>query len=154
MGVMLSELVRADLILSDLRSVRKLDVVRELGTWLADHHPGVGREAAVRALADRERLGSTAIGDQIAIPHAKLAGATELIACLGRSRKGVDFDAPDGLPTHFFFVLLAPEDAPSEHLKALARISRLFGDARFRSRLMAAATAREMYRVLAEEDGR
>ena len=78
---------------------------------------------------ERERLGSTAIGDGIAIPHGKLRGISRILGVFGRSPQGVDFDSLDGNPTHLFFLLVAPEDSASLHLKALARVSRLFKDA-------------------------
>ena len=148
------DLIREDLILPDVRARRSRDVIRELGSFLAERHRGVGEKEAIRALAERERLGSTAVGEGLAIPHAKLDSVRGLVACLGRSQRGIDFGSPDDEPTHFFFVLIAPEGAPGDHLKALARISRLFRNAAFRARLMAAETAREMHELIAAEDGR
>jgi PTS system nitrogen regulatory IIA component len=77
-----------------------------------------------------------------------------LVGCIGRSLPGVDFDSMDGRPTHLFFVLVAPENSTGIHLKALARISRLFKDPEFRSRIMQAKDAAEMYRILADEDAK
>ena len=85
-------------------------------------------------LAERERLGSTAIGDGIAIPHGKIPrGRPRFVGAFGRHVQGVDFDSLDGNPTHLFFVLVAPEDSTSLHLKALARVSRLLKDGTFAS---------------------
>ena len=78
----------------------------------------------------------------------------EIIACLGRAPAGVEFDAVDGNPTHLFFVLIAPESSTGAHLKALARISRVFKDAEFRRRLIAADTADRIFAVLSEEDAK
>ncbi len=105
-------------------------------------------------LNERERLGSTAIGDGIAIPHGKLKGITQILGVFGRSREGIDFDSLDGSPTHLFFLLVAPEDSASLHLKALARVSRLFKDGGFRQRLLDAADSDELYRLLKEEDSK
>ena len=107
-----------------------------------------------KILADRERLASTAIGDGVAIPHGKLPSLQRLVGCVARSPRGVDFDSMDGRPTHVFFVLLAPENSTGIHLKALARISRLFKDPEFRTRLMQAQGAPEMFRVIADEDAK
>lgn len=148
------DLIREDFIVADLRARRRADVIRELGSFLAKHHAGLSEKEVIRALAERERLGSTAVGEGLAIPHAKLDSVRDLVACFGRSRRGIDFGSPDDEPTHFFFVLIAPEGAPGDHLKALARISRLFRNAAFRARLMAAETAREMHELIAAEDGR
>ncbi|HVN64840.1 MAG TPA: PTS sugar transporter subunit IIA, partial [Candidatus Binataceae bacterium] len=105
-------------------------------------------------LAERERLGSTAIGDGIAIPHGKLRGPTTIVGAFGRHLKGVDFESLDGAPTHLFFVLIAPEDSASLHLKALARVSRLFKESAFREKLLAASSADELYRLIKSEDAR
>jgi PTS system nitrogen regulatory IIA component len=90
----------------------------------------------------------------VAIPHGKLDAVGKLVACVGRSRTGVDFDSIDGQPTHIFFVLVAPENSTGIHLKALARISRLFKDPEFRARLLAAPDAAGMFKVIAEEDAK
>jgi PTS system nitrogen regulatory IIA component len=146
------DFIHEDLILPELRSQTKLDVLGDLAAHLAERHPGLLKEELVKVLVERERLASTAIGEGVAIPHGKLDAVGKLIACVGRAREGVDFDSMDGRPTHIFFVLVAPENSTGVHLKALARISRLFKDPEFRTRLMAAETASDMYRVIAEED--
>jgi PTS system nitrogen regulatory IIA component len=105
-------------------------------------------------LSERERLGSTAIGDGIAIPHGKIRGVRQIIGTFGRAIKGVDFDSLDGHPTHLFFLLVAPEDSASLHLKALARVSRLFRDNAFREHLLAARDSAEIYGLIVEEDSR
>ena len=112
------------------------------------------RDTLLRVLVDREQLASTAIGEGVAIPHGKLPTVGEIVACLGRAPGGVDFDSMDGQPTFLFFVLVAPENSTGAHLKALARISRVFKDADFRRRLLAADDADAMYRVIAEEDAK
>ena len=103
-------------------------------------------------LLEREKLGSTGIGDGIAIPHGKLKGLDRLVISFGRSRQGIDFDAIDGKPVHIFFLLMAPESSTGQHLKALAKISRMLKDPDFRSDLMAAKSAEEIYRKIAEKD--
>jgi PTS system nitrogen regulatory IIA component len=148
------DFVRPELIVGDLRGRDKAEVIRELADHLADHVSGVNRETLARVLLERERLASTAIGEGVAIPHGKLDAVGRLVACVGRAKNGVDFDSMDGRPTHLFFVLVAPESSTGVHLKALARISRLFKDPEFRTRLLAAADAAEMYRVIADEDAR
>ena len=75
-----------------------------------------------------------------------------MIGCVGRSTPGVAFDSLDGKPTHLFFVLIAPESSAGLHLKALARISRVFKDADFRVRVLRAPTAGEIFRIIAEEE--
>ncbi len=105
-------------------------------------------------LLERERLATTAIGEGVAIPHGKLDAVGKLVAVVGRAPEGVDFDSMDGRPTHLFFVLVAPENSTGVHLKALARISRLFKDPEFRTRLMQARDAQEIFRVIADEDAK
>jgi nitrogen PTS system EIIA component len=148
------DFIREDLILPELASKAKLDVLAELAAHLAAHHDGVGTDDLVKVLVERERLASTAIGEGVAIPHGKLDAVGRLVACVGRAREGVDFDSMDGRPTHLFFVLVAPENSTGVHLKALARISRLFKDPEFRTRLMAATTSKEMFHVIADEDAK
>jgi nitrogen PTS system EIIA component len=148
------DFIREDLILPDLKSKSKLDLLAELADHLAHHTEGVSRDALLKVLVDRERLASTAIGEGVAIPHGKLDAVGKLVACVGRAREGVDFDSMDGRPTHLFFVLIAPENSTGVHLKALARISRLFKDPEFRGRLLAANTAKEMFDVIADEDAK
>jgi PTS system nitrogen regulatory IIA component len=148
------DFIREEHILPDLRSKAKLELLDELADHLARQNSGVGKEALVKVLVDRERLASTAIGEGVAIPHGKLDAVGKLIACVGRAREGVDFDSMDGRPTHLFFVLVAPENSTGVHLKALARISRLFKDPEFRQRLLAAETAQDMYEVISDEDAK
>ena len=88
----------------------------------------------------------------IAIPHGKLPGVERVLGVFARSPQGIDFASLDGEPTHLFFVLVAPENAAADHLKALARISRLLKDGSFRRRLMEGQTSRELFKIIAEED--
>jgi PTS system nitrogen regulatory IIA component len=148
------DFVRPELIVAQLLTHDKTEVIKELADHLAANVPGVEREALARVLLERERLASTAIGEGVAIPHGKLDAVGKLVACVGRAPAGVDFDSMDGRPTHLFFVLVAPENSTGVHLKALARISRLFKDPEFRTRLMQAKDAAEIYRVIAEEDAK
>jgi nitrogen PTS system EIIA component len=147
------DFIREEGILPDLKSKAKLELLDELAEHLAGQN-GVSKEALMKVLVDRERLASTAIGEGVAIPHGKLDAVGKLIACVGRAREGVDFDSMDGRPTHLFFVLVAPENSTGVHLKALARISRLFKDPEFRSRLLAAESAHDMFDVIADEDAK
>ena len=132
----------------------KRGILEELATHVATQNPKIDRAGLARVLIEREQLASTAIGEGVAIPHGKLAAVSEIVACLGRVPGGVDFDSMDGQPTFLFFVLVAPDNSTGAHLKALARISRVFKDAEFRKRLLAAADADAMYRVIADEDAK
>jgi nitrogen PTS system EIIA component len=125
-----------------------------MATHLARNQSGIDAEVLRRVLEERELLASTAIGDGIAIPHGKLDSVNQLVGTLGRSVKGLEFDSIDGKPTHLVFMLVAPASSTGIHLKALARLSRLFRDALFRQRLIEAADASAMYRVITEEDAK
>ncbi len=138
-------------IVAELNATDKKGVLSELTASLAEVS-GVKQEELLRVLLERERLGSTGIGGGIAIPHGKLKPLQSMLMGFGRSRKGVDFDAMDGKPTHIFFLLLAPENSTGGHLKMLARISRLLKNTVFKERLMNAADWRELYMVIEKED--
>ena len=150
----ITEILTPDLVLPDLKGSNKSDILHELADCLAAKFTDINAKALAAVLAERERLGSTAIGDGIAIPHGKIRGATKIVGAFGRDIAGVDFDSLDGGMTHLFFVLIAPEDSTSLHLKALARVSRLLKDTAFRERLIAAPDVNDIYRLIVEEDGR
>ena len=103
-------------------------------------------------MKNREELGSTGIGDGIAIPHGRIPGLTRMHAALGLSRKGIDFGALDGNLSHLFFLLLAPEDSAGEHLKTLARICRLFKGTELVRELTELRSAEEIFQKIAQED--
>ena len=148
------DLIARDMIVPALAGTDKRAILEELAAHVARHQPRIDRAALTRVLVDREALASTAIGEGVAIPHGKLAAVSEIVACLGRAPAGVDFDSMDKQPTYLFFVLVAPESSTGAHLKALARISRVFKDAAFRRRLRDAADADAMYQVIADEDAK
>ena len=92
------------------------------------------------------------IGDGVAIPHGKFHGVNEPVISFGRSLKGVDFDSMDGQPVNIFFLLVAPENSASIHLKALARIARILKNAAFRKLLMEANTKEDLYQTIIQSD--
>ena len=146
------DLLARDRIMPDLQASNKRGTLEELAKTLADGPDGLNLPAIMEVLLDRERLGSTGIGDNIAIPHGKLSQLSELKVSFGRSLKGVDFDSMDGKPSHLFFLLLAPVNSAGLHLKALAKISRMLMSQSFRDNLMKAPGAEEIYRLIAERD--
>ena len=148
------DLIQRDMLIPALSSSSKTGIIKELAAHLSARHDDVDREALTRVLIDREGLASTAIGEGVAIPHGKLPTVSEIHACVGRAPQGVDFDSMDGQPTYLFFVLVAPEHSTGAHLKALARISRVFKDVEFRRRLLKAPNADAMYEIIAEEDAK
>ncbi len=148
----LIDILSKDRIVPGLASPDKKGVIQELVNVLPVE--GVSPARLVQVLLEREKLGSTGIGDGVAIPHGKLREVNEMIASFGRSIKGLNFDSLDGKPTHLFFLLVAPENSAGIHLKALARISRLFKDPQFRHTLMNARDQEEIFRIIREEDGK
>lgn len=135
-----------------LKSREKNAVLEEMAHWLVSSHPQLERSRVLAVLQEREKISTTAIGEGVAIPHGKLAGVDRVLGAFARSAEGVDFASLDGEPTYLFFALIAPENAAADHLKALARISRLLKDEAFRSRLMGGETADDLYSIIAEED--
>jgi len=105
-----------------------------------------------KALMDREKLGSTGVGQNIGIPHARDDSVKKIVSCCALSKAGVDFDALDGEPVNVFFMILAPKNVTGEHLKALARISRLMRGKFFRLSLMRCKTPQELLAVLKREE--
>ena len=148
------EILDRERILPELHSRNKRDVIHELVDPVVKRNSRVNPGNLVEILLEREKLGSTGIGDGVAIPHGKVPNIDKLWASFGRSREGIDFDALDGKPSHLFFLLVAPENSAGAHLKALARISRLLKDASFRENLLAAKTKQELYEIIAEEDNK
>jgi PTS system nitrogen regulatory IIA component len=148
------DFLRPDLVISRLNGGGKGEVLAEMSNHLAKHQAGIDPTALRKVLEERELLASTAIGDGIAIPHGKLDTVEQLVGTLGRSVSGLEFDSIDGKPTHLVFMLVAPSSSTGIHLKALARLSRLFRDADFRRRLIDAADDAAMYRVIADEDAK
>ena len=129
---------------TNITSQTKEDVIRELVGLLVQ--AGSIKEKDVQKLVQillkRESLGSTGIGQGVAIPHGKSDSVSKLVAAFGVSRAGVAFDSLDGEPVYLFFLLVAPEDSAGPHLKALARISRLLKDKHFRESLRSAKDER------------
>jgi len=139
-------------IVADLGAGEKEAALRELAGAALKVEKGLDQSEVVRVLRERERLGSTGIGDGVAIPHGKLQEIDHMLLSFGRSCNGVDFDSLDGKPAQLFFLLLAPEESIGVHLKTLARISKLLKSSAVRQRLMEAGTREEIYRIIGEEE--
>jgi PTS system nitrogen regulatory IIA component len=150
----INDILDANSVIEELSSQDKKGVLEELVSILVKNGRLSEQENPVQILLERERLGSTGIGDGIAIPHGKLKEINTIICSFGRSGKGINFQAIDEKPSHLFFLLLAPEDSAGEHLQALARLSRLLKDVRFRKRLIEATSKEEIYRLIVQEDER
>ncbi|MDH3568163.1 MAG: PTS sugar transporter subunit IIA [Desulfobacteraceae bacterium] len=138
-------------ILSDMKANDKKGVLEELVTPVA-RIAGINHDYLVKVLMERERLGSTGIGEGIGIPHGKVKDLESLVLGFGLSKKGVDFDSMDGQPAHIFFLLLTPENSTGLHLKLLARISRILKNDPFKQKLLRATNRDEIYSIIKEEE--
>lgn len=148
----IAELLHPEAINADLQATGKKEVLEELTDSIMAAEEDLDRSELIRVLQERENLGSTGIGDSVAIPHGKLREIDRLLLSFGRSLSGVDFDSMDGKPAHLFFLLIAPEESVGIHLKTLARISKLLKDSRVRNKLMEASDSEEIYRIIVEEE--
>ncbi|MBD3271808.1 MAG: PTS sugar transporter subunit IIA [Elusimicrobia bacterium] len=142
----------ADAISVDLQGQTKEEVIKELSQLLYKAKKIKDVNSVVKILMEREELGSTGIGQGIAIPHGKAEAVKNIIAAFGISKKGVDFEALDGEPVNLIFLLIAPHDSAGAHLKALAKISRLLKDKFFRQALRESNDAKEVLKIIKEED--
>jgi nitrogen PTS system EIIA component len=138
-----------DAVAPALRASGKKQLLQELSAQAA-RLAGLDERQVFETLLQRERLGSTGIGEGIAIPHGKIPGLERLVGFVARLDRPVDFDALDGQPVEIVFLLLAPEGAGADHLKALARAARVLREPGIRDRLRAARDANAIYAVLNE----
>jgi len=150
----IQDLLDGDLIIEDLAATDKPGVIREFADLIVSRGNVRDRDDLVRVIMERESQGSTGIGDGIAIPHAKSGEISDMVVAFGRSRRGIDFQSLDGGRAYLFFLLVTPQDRPAEHLKTLARISRIMRSAELRERLKACVSRQEILNLLLEEDRR
>ncbi len=148
----LAEILGQNDIIFELKSNDKKGILEELAEVICAHENSVKKEEMVNVLLERERLGTTGIGDGVAIPHGKIASLRYPAISFGRSRDGLDFDSIDGRPTHLFFLLVAPENSSDLHLQILARIAKILKSSTFRKRLMEARSKEDIYRIIIEID--
>lgn len=144
----LDDYIDPQLVLPELAASGKKEVLREMAQALSARHPHLDADAALAVLMDREALGTTGIGDGVAIPHGKLPQLENIIVLVGRSKQGVEFEALDFKPCRIFFLVLAPEQMTGIHLRILAHISRLIKDESFRQEFFEAADGPALYRLL------
>jgi PTS system nitrogen regulatory IIA component len=148
MSMTLTDLVASNAILPALKANNKKKVIQELAARAAEL-TGQNERAILEILLQREKLGSTAVGNGVAIPHGKLPKLGRLFGLFARLEKAVDFEALDGQPVDLVFLLLAPEAAGADHLKALARVARLLRDPEIARKLRESRDADALYAVLA-----
>uniref|UniRef100_A0A7C4EQL8 PTS sugar transporter subunit IIA n=1 Tax=Desulfomonile tiedjei TaxID=2358 RepID=A0A7C4EQL8_9BACT len=148
------DFLNPDAIISQLRASSKEEVLAELVQPIASMNPHVDKAILLRTLLERESLGSTGIGGGVAIPHGKVEGLATLSASFGRSSQGIEFGSMDNKPTYLFFLLVAPRNSAGDHLKALARISKLLQDPLFKSSIQHADSRDRIFAIFEEYDRR
>ena len=148
----ITEFLSKDGIKVGMQSAEKEDALKELVDVLAAVKDVGDKKSIIKALVERESLGSTGIGQGIAIPHGKTDRVGELVAVLGISSKGVNFEALDGEPVYIFFLLVAPKETAGPHLKALAQISRILRDSYFCELLRRCKSPEEVYELIRREE--
>ncbi|MFH1114537.1 MAG: PTS sugar transporter subunit IIA [Pseudomonadota bacterium] len=148
------DFLRYDGIIASLKAGSKEEVLMELVESVAKANHNLDKAGLIKTLIERENLGSTGIGGGVAIPHGKFEGLVRLTGVFGRSVGGIDFSSMDHQPAHLFFLLVAPKDSAGDHLKALARISRLLKDPLLKNGLRQADSADDILGILEEYDRR
>ncbi len=148
----LSEIIEKNSIVPELKANDKAGVLEELAQVISDHVSSIEKEALVKVLVERERLGTTGIGDGVAIPHGKLKGIGRPIISFGRSKDGIDFESIDRQPVYLFFLLVAPDNSSGIHLQVLAKIARILKSNTFRKKLMETETREELYQTIVQTD--
>jgi PTS system nitrogen regulatory IIA component len=141
-----------DAITVDLKSTDKKSAIVELVEIIKNVKKVKKTDEIIEVILEREKLGSTGIGQGVAIPHGKTDVLQEQIGVLGISRKGIEFKSLDGEPVHIVFLLVGPVEVAGQHLKALSRISRLFKDKFLRQAIRDAAAKEEVVKIIQQED--
>jgi PTS system nitrogen regulatory IIA component len=132
----------------------KREAIHRLATLLSRRQPGISAEEIEHVLNERERLQSTGVGGGVAIPHGSIDRLERSIGAVLLCPSPIDFDAIDQAPVSILFAVIGPRRATGEHLKTLARVSRLLRDDGFRARLVAASSGKDAYALIAAEEGR
>jgi len=143
------QLLSPDGVVANLKANGKKQALQELAAR-ASRITGQHERAIFDTLLERERLGTTGVGNGIAIPHGRLAGLDKLYGLFARVERPIDFDSIDEMPVDLIFLLLAPEAAGADHLKALARVSRLLRDKAVCEKLRGAESADAIYALLTD----
>ena len=150
----IEDILKKDSIIADLVGTNKEEVLREVTDFLQIQGLIKNIESLLNTLIEREKLGSTGIGENVAIPHGKSDELSHIVTVFARSLKGVDFEALDQKPVHFVCMVIAPSNSTGQHLKTLARISRIFKSQNFRDCILKLQNADQIYSLLLEEDSK
>jgi PTS system nitrogen regulatory IIA component len=150
----IDEILKKESVIADLVGKNKLEVIKEMIECLKQNNIIKDDQALFATLMEREKLGSTGIGENVAIPHGKSDELTQIITVFARSLGGVNFESLDQKPVHFVCMVIAPAHSTGQHLKALARISRLFKNQALREGILKAEDTNAIYSILLEEDSK
>lgn len=146
----LLDIIGSDAVITGLKVGSKKRLLQEMASFAAGRDPLVPASQCLDALQERESLGPTGMGGGVAIPHARLGQLDRVVGYFARLEKPVDFEAVDGLPVDLVFMLLAPQEAGAEHLRALARVSRTLRDPQICDKLRSTGDASALYAILTE----
>jgi len=147
----IADILAPERVITEITAASKRDILEELARPVSGAM-NIDLQELVEVLMAREALGSTGIGEGVAIPHGKVQGLRDIVAVLGRSSRGLDFNAIDRKPCHIFFMLLAPSNSASQHLKALARASTLLKDPSLRQKILESSSSAEIYSLVVDYD--
>lgn len=150
----IDDILKKDSIIANLVGTKKEEVLHEMTDFLQSQNLIQDKETLFKTLTEREKLGSTGIGENVAIPHGKTDEISQIITVFARSLGGVDFEALDQKPVHFICMVIAPSNSTGQHLKALARISRIFKNQNLRENILKLQDASQIYSLLLEEDSK
>jgi len=146
------EYLKEEWMIPELQGTDKASILKELSSVLVKPCQVTSVEELLQVLLDREKLGSTGIGEGIAIPHGRLKKLKKFFISFGRSPRGVDFDSIDQKPSQLFFLVMAPENSAVDNLKLLGRIVTLLKEPSFKRRLMEAPSRKDLFQIISEED--
>ena len=150
----IDEILKKESVIADLLGDSKVKVIKEMTQCLKKNNFIKNDQALFETLMEREKLGSTGIGENVAIPHGKSDEVTQIITVLARSKKGVEFESLDQKPVHFICMVIAPAHSTGQHLKVLARVSRIFKNQGIREEIMKAENSDTIYSILMNEDSK
>ena len=150
----IDEILKKESVIAYLVGKNKLEVIQEMTSCLKQNNIIKNDQVLLATLMEREKLGSTGIGENVAIPHGKSDELTQIITVFARSLEGVEFESLDQKPVHFVCMVIAPAHSTGQHLKALARISRLFKNQVLREGILKAEDSNAIYSILLEEDSK
>ncbi|HON59303.1 MAG TPA: PTS sugar transporter subunit IIA [Smithella sp.] len=148
----LDQILKIEFINANMTAKNKEEALAEMVNTIIQAGVRVNVSEIMNVLKQRESLGSTGIGDGMAIPHGKVADLNDIVVAFGRSLGGIEYNALDGKPVHLFFLLLAPENSAGQHLKVLAKISKMLKDVNFRKKLLKAKSQSDLYKIIIEQE--